>query len=87
MDRQDDTVPPHVLLPWGRYITTALAGFTALILLVATVYAAGSAINAKADYSEVEKIRDQQSSIKEDIAEIKTDIAMIKLWLQPPGWK
>lgn len=84
MERQD-TASPHVLLPWGRYATIALAGFTAMVLLMATVYAAGSAINDKADQSQVDKLRDVQSLIKEDIAVIKNDIAQIKRWLRPPG--
>lgn len=84
MERQG-TASPHVLLPWGKYAMIALAAFTALVLLMATVYAAGSAINDKADQSQVDKLRDVQSSIKADIAVIKNDIGQIKGWLNPGG--
>lgn len=84
MERHD-TSPPHVLLPWGRYFTIALAAFTALVLLMATVYAATSALNKKADKTQVEKLRESQSTVKEDIAVIKNDVNQIKRWLRPRG--
>lgn len=87
MERQDTA-----LLPWGKYATIALSAFTALVLLMATVYAAGSAINNKADQSQVDKLRDDQSLVKQDIAVIKNDISLIKNdislikeWIRPPG--
>ena len=83
MERHDTA--PHVLLPWGRYATIALAAFTALVLLMATVWAAGSALNSKASELDLEKVRAAQSSVKEDIAVIKNDIAQIKQWLRPAG--
>ncbi len=82
MQRQE-TSPTYVAASWAGWVNVA-AVFTALILLSATVWAAGNALNEKANQTDVRMIREQQSTVKKDIAVIKNDIAQIKLWLQPP---